>query len=234
VQLEATNRELESFAYSVSHDLRAPLERIEGFSDALLDDYVEKLDAQGQDYLRRVRAASQRMGQLIDALLKLSRLTRGELRRGPVDLTRMATEVMEELKKAQPERDVTVTIAPGLTAEGDAELLRVALENLLGNAWKFTGRRAGARIEFGVLDPGEAEAIGRAGEAVYFVRDNGAGFDMAYADKLFAAFQRLHSSADFPGTGIGLATVARVIHRHGGQVWAEGVAGEGACFYVTL
>ncbi len=225
-QLETTNKELEAFAYSVSHDLRAPLRGIDGFSQALLEDYVGEIDAQGQDYLRRVRKASQRMGQLIDDLLKLSRLTRGEMRRETVDLSDMAQTIASELQKTQPERQVECLITPGLSANADARLLRVVLENLLGNAWKFTSKHTQARIEFGAT---EAE-----GEAAYFVRDNGAGFDMAYADKLFGAFQRLHRTTEFPGTGIGLATVQRIIHRHGGRVWAEGTVEQGATFYFTL
>ncbi len=225
-QLEVTNKELEAFAYSVSHDLRAPLRGIDGFSQALLEDYAGEIDAQGQDYLRRVRNASQRMGQLIDDLLKLSRLTRGEMRRETVDLSGMAQTIASELHKTQPERRVECLITPGLTANGDARLLRVVLENLLGNAWKFTSKCAQVRIEFGAT---EVE-----GESTYFVRDNGAGFDMTYADKLFGAFQRLHGDAEFPGTGIGLATVQRIIHRHGGRIWAEAELEQGATFYFTL
>jgi len=226
VELAAVNKELEAFAYSVSHDLRAPLRSIDGFSRALLEDYEDRLDAEGQDYLHRVRASCQRMGQLIDDLLRLSRVTRGEMRREPVDLSALAQEIAVELQETQPERRVEFIIQPGLAADGDARLLRVVLENLLGNAWKFTGKRRQARIEFGLT---EAE-----GRSVYFVSDNGAGFDMAYADRLFGAFQRLHSLAEFRGTGIGLATVQRVIHRHGGHVWAEGAVGQGATFYFTL
>ncbi len=225
-QLETTNKELEAFAYSISHDLRAPLRGIDGFSQALLEDYAGEIDAQGQDYLRRVRNASQRMGQLIDDLLKLSRLTRGEMRRETVDLSGMAQTIASELQKTQPERQVECLITPGLSANGDERLLRVVLENLLGNAWKFTSKYTQARIEFGAT---EVE-----GESAYFVRDNGAGFDMAYADKLFGAFQRLHSVTEFEGTGIGLATVQRIIHRHGGRVWAEGAVEQGATFYFTL
>ncbi len=225
-QLETTNRELEAFAYSVSHDLRAPLRSIDGFSQALLEDYTRDLDAEGQDYLQRVRKASQRMGQLIDDLLKLSRLTRGEMRREIVDLSALAQTITSDLQNTQPEHRTECLITPDLSATGDAHLLRVVLENLLGNAWKFTSKRTQARIEFGVT---ELE-----GESAYFVRDNGAGFDMAYADKLFDAFQRLHRMTEFPGTGIGLATVQRIIHRHGGRVWAEGAVEQGATFYFVL
>ncbi len=225
-QLKAANKELESFAYSVSHDLRAPLRSIDGFSRALLEDYVETLDAEGQDYLRRVQAASKRMGQLIDDLLKLSRLTRGEMNRETINLSDLAHEIEGELQKMQSERQVEFIITPGLVAYGDARLLRIALENLLSNAWKFTGKQPKARIEIGQIEIEDKLA--------YFVRDNGAGFDMAYADKLFGAFQRLHSSKEFEGTGIGLATVQRIIHRHGGQVWAEGAVDQGATFYFTL
>jgi len=225
-QLAAVNDELEAFAYSVSHDLRAPLRSVDGFAQALLEEYVGKLDAAGQDYLRRVRAASQHMGQLIDDLLNLSRLTRSELRMARVDLSRLARGVASELQTREPERRVDFQIADGVFVQGDRRLLRVALENLLGNAWKFTSGRPQARIEFGAKRDGE--------EPVYFVRDNGAGFDMAYADKLFGAFQRLHGVHEFEGTGIGLATVQRIIHRHGGRVWAEGTVGQGATLYFTL
>jgi len=233
-QLEAANKELTAFAYSVSHDLRAPLRSIDGFSLALLEDYHDKLDVTGKDYLQRVRSASQHMGQLIDDLLTLSRTTRSEMRHETVDLSQMAQTIAAELKQGDPERQVAFVIAAGLTANGDARLLRAVLENLLGNAWKFTSKRANARIEFGTLQPSNPGKAGQAGETVYFVRDNGAGFDMAYADKLFGPFQRLHRTTEFPGTGIGLATVQRIIHRHGGRVWAEGAEGAGATFYFTL
>jgi PAS domain S-box-containing protein len=225
-QLEATNHELEAFSYSISHDLMAPLRSIDGFSHILLEDYADELDDEGKDYLSRVRAASQHMGQLIDALLKLSRTARSELSREKVDLSALAENIAQELRDSQPERQVEFDIANGLSVDGDAWLLRIALENLLANAWKFTGQRSRARIEFG--------ASKYEGTFVYFVRDNGAGFDMSYADKLFGAFQRLHSTNEFPGTGIGLATVQRIIHRHGGRVWAEGYLGQGATFYFTL
>ena len=231
-QLEAANKELEAFAYSVSHDLRAPLRSIDGFSQVLLEDYAEELDAQGKDYLQRVRRGSQHMAQLIDELLKLSRVTRGEISRERVDLSALAQTIAAELQKIQSEPQVEFIAAPGLLANGDPRLLRVVLENLLGNAWKFTGKCAHARIEFGVLN--SSEKARQANKPVYFVRDNGAGFEMAYVDKLFTAFQRLHGANEFPGTGIGLATVQRIIHRHGGRVWAEGTVDGGATFYFTL
>lgn len=225
-ELEATNRELETFSYSVSHDLRAPLRSISGFCQILLEDYSERFDEEGRSYLRRVQAASQHMGRLIDDLLDLSRVTRVPLRTQHVDLSALAREISMDLKSNEPEREVEFVIPDGLTATGDPGLLRVALENLLGNAWKFTSKKPEARIEFGALP--------RNGERTYFVRDNGAGFDMAYANKLFGAFQRLHLADEFEGIGIGLATVQRVIRRHGGSVWAEGEVDRGATFYFTL
>jgi len=225
-QLKIVNKELEAFSYSVSHDLRAPLRHVDGFSQILLEDYAEKLDEQGQSYLRQVREASQKMSQLIDDLLNLSRITRAELRRESVDISRLVEAVAESLKKTEQNREVEFVIQKGLAAQGDAPLLRVLLDNLLGNAWKYTGKRPQARIEFGRAE--------KDGKEAYFVRDNGAGFDMAYAHKLFGAFQRLHSVAEFPGTGIGLATVHRIVHRHGGQIWAEAVPDQGATFYFTL
>ncbi len=225
-QLKAFNRELEAFSYSVSHDLRAPLRSIDGFSKILLEDYADELDEEGSGYLGRVRAASQRMGQLIDDLLDLSRMTRSDMRRESVDLSALAESFAEELKRTQSERRVEFLIERGLLVEGDRSLLRVVLENLLRNAWKFTGKQTRARIEFGASEQEDTRA--------YFVRDDGAGFDMAYADKLFGAFQRLHGASEFEGTGIGLATVQRIIHRHGGRVWAEGRVGHGATFYFTL
>jgi len=225
-QLAAANKELEAFCYSVSHDLRAPLRAIDGFSQALLEDCKSRLDAEGKDHLKRVRVASQCMAQLIDDLLNLSRVTRSEMRREPVDLSALAKLVAAELQRTQPERYVAFVIKDGIVVNGDAHLLRIALENLLGNAWKFTGKHQRASIEFGATE--------QEGKPVYFVRDNGVGFDMAYADKLFGAFQRLHTPAEFPGTGIGLATVQRIIHRHGGRVWAESVVEKGATFYFAL
>jgi signal transduction histidine kinase len=225
-ELSAANQELEAFSYSVSHDLRSPLRSIDGFSQAVLRHYGSQLDAQGQNYLQRVCAASQRMAELIEALLSLSRVTRAELRRDPVDLSALVAAVAAELQQRQPERQVEVVVAGGLSATGDARLLRAVVENLLGNAWKFTSKREAARIEFGcaIVD----------GQRAYFVRDNGAGFDMSYADKLFGPFQRLHTADEFEGTGIGLATVQRIIHRHGGRIWAEGIEDQGATFFFTL
>lgn len=225
-QLEAANRELEAFSYSVSHDLRAPLRSIDGFSQALLEEYQEKLDDTGKGYLERVRNATQRMSLLIDDLLKLSSVIRSGFRRESVDLIRMIREIEESYPRSNPDRAVDVVIRDGVVVQGDPHLIRIALVNLLDNAWKFTGKAAHPRIEFG-------SAV-RNGETVYFIRDNGAGFDMAYADKLFGAFQRLHTKEEFAGTGIGLATVKRVIARHGGRVWAEGEVGRGATFYFTL
>jgi len=229
-ELEGTNRELEAFSYSVSHDLRAPLRAIDGFSQILQEDYEGALDDEGLDYLGRVRAASRQMATLIDDLLDLSRVGRRPLRREPVDLASLATGIIEELKESQPGRKVEFVAGKNIMAWGDVSLLKVALENLLGNAWKFTAREREARIEFVAdRDPGPGSLA-----PVYYVRDNGAGFDEAYADKLFGAFQRLHRQDEFEGTGIGLATVARIVHRHGGRVWAEGRVGEGATFYFTL
>jgi len=225
-QLEAANKELESFSYSVSHDLRAPLRSIDGFSQVLLEDYANKLEGEGQEALQRVRNGAQRMGQLIDDLLKLSRVTRSEMRQEMVDLASMAKAVLTEFQKMEPERQVECVVAEGVIANGDARLLRVVLENLLGNAWKFTAKRPQARIDFGTTQ-GD-------GQNIYFIRDNGAGFDMSFSDKLFGPFQRLHGTNEFPGTGIGLATVQRIIHRHGGRVWAEGEVEKGATFYFTL
>ena len=225
-QLEAANKELESFSYSVSHDLRAPLRSIDGFSQALFEDHGDKLDEQGRSDLQRVRAATQRMALLIDDLLNLSRVTRGEMRRETVDLSALVKSIAVELTSAEPERRVDLAIAEGIVTQGDPRLLRVLLENLLRNAWKFTGKHSAARIEFGISQNN--------GKPAYFVRDDGAGFDMAYAHKLFGAFQRLHAMTEFNGTGVGLATVQRIVHRHGGRVWAEGKVDHGATFYFTL
>ena len=225
-QLEAANKELEAFSYSVSHDLRAPLRSLDGFSQALLEDYHDRLDDTGRDFLQRVRAASQRMGTLIDDLLSLSRVTRGDLQVEKVDLSALATALAAELQRSDPQRDVRFAIAPDLVARGDPGLMRLVLQNLLGNAWKFTGKRSPAHVEVG--------SMAHDGRRAFFVQDDGAGFDMAYAAKLFGAFQRLHASDEFPGSGIGLATVQRIIHRHGGRVWAEGTPGRGATFYFTL
>lgn len=226
VELERKNRELEAFSYSVSHDLRAPLRSIDGFSQALLEDYSETLNPQAQDYLRRVRAAAQRMGELIDDLLQLSQVGRAPLRRQTVDLSMLAQSVVGALRRADPDRQVDIRIADRLAADGDPGLLRALLENLLGNAWKFTATTEAATIEFAAAED--------AGAIVYVVRDNGIGFDMAFADRLFAPFQRLHTIAEFPGTGIGLATVQRIVDRHGGRVWAEAEVGKGAAFFWTL
>jgi len=225
-QLEAANKELEAFSYSVSHDLRAPLRSIDGFSQALQEDYTARLDEEGRSHLRRVRAATQRMAHLIDDLLHLARVSRAELKSAPVDLSALAQGVVAELRQREPRRAVEFVCADKAQVRGDPALLRVVLENLLGNAWKFTTQRRPARIEFGVAQQDGASA--------YFVRDNGAGFDMTYADKLFGAFQRLHSAKEFEGTGIGLATVQRIIHRHGGRVWAESAVDQGATFYFTV
>ena len=234
LDLTATNKELEAFSYSVSHDLRAPLRSMDGFSVALLEDYSDKLDDQGKDYLQRVRKASKKMAQLIEGILELSRTTRGEIKQESVNLSVLVKTATAELHKLQPERLVEVIIQPDLFVNGDDQLLRVTMENLLGNAWKFTGGCDKGKIEFGALPPSEAKESRPAGNPTYFVRDNGAGFDMTYADKLFGVFQRLHKTNEFPGTGIGLATVERIIHRHGGRIWAEAEVDEGATFYFTL
>ncbi|MBV9119867.1 MAG: hypothetical protein JOZ39_04095 [Chloroflexi bacterium] len=222
-QLEAANQELEAFSYSVSHDLRAPLRSMEGFSQVLVEDLGDGLDPQARDYLRRIQSASKRMSGLIDCLLNLSRLSRAELRWQTVDLSELAGSISSDLAQAQPDRSVETRIQPAVTVRGDPALLRVVLENLLGNAWKFSGKHAVAHIEFG-----------RDSEGAYYVRDDGAGFDMAYASKLFGAFQRLHNGAEFEGSGIGLATVQRIVRRHGGSVWANGTVEQGATFYFTL
>lgn len=225
-QLSAANQELEAFSYSVSHDLRAPLRSIDGFSQALLEDYADKLDEVGKDHLRRARSAANRMAQLIDDLLNLSRVTRAEMAHEKVDLSYLAREVAAEFQKTHPERSAQFLITPGLLDTCDARLLRQVFENLFSNAWKFTSKHPHARIEFGIADHN--------GIPTYFVRDDGAGFEMEYSARLFGAFQRLHTVREFPGTGVGLATVQRIIHRHGGRVWAEGQVGKGATFYFTL
>jgi two-component system, sensor histidine kinase and response regulator len=224
--LEHKNRELESFSYAVSHDLRAPLRRIDSFSRAVLESQGERLDEVGQKFLGRVREASQQMSQLIDDVLYLSRVTRAELRDHEVDLSELTGLILSRLQEAEPARRAELKIRPGVVVSGDGQLLRIALENLLQNAWKFTAKKPEARIEFGVTQS--------SGEPTYFMRDNGAGFDMTYAARLFGPFQRLHSQQEFSGSGIGLATVQRIIHRHGGKVWAEGLVGQGATFYFTL
>lgn len=225
-QLQLANQELESFSYSVSHDLRSPLRTIDGFSHALLEDCGERLDEEGKSYLKRIRSATQRMGQLIDDLLSLSRLSRTPMHEQQLDLSALVNNIAAELQRADPERHVEVRVAAGMRASGDAGLLRIALENLLGNAWKFTSKKRDARIEFGT----ETDEDG----AAFFLRDDGAGFDPQYADRLFGAFQRLHAVSEFEGTGIGLATVQRIIHRHGGRIWAKSKPGQGATFYFTL
>jgi light-regulated signal transduction histidine kinase (bacteriophytochrome) len=224
--VERKNQELEAFSYSVSHDLRAPLRGIDGFSQALLEDYGSKLDAKAQDYLLRVRTAAQRMGDIIDDLLRLSRVERTKVRRQRVDLSRMAEQTIELLRKSAPARNVDVVVRQGVEGDVDAGLFLLVFENLLANAWKFTMKSASPTIEFGSVLEGA--------RATLFIRDNGVGFNPAYAGKLFAAFQRLHSDEEFPGTGIGLAIVQRVVHRHGGRIWAEGAEGQGATFYFTL
>ena len=223
---EAANKELEAFSYSVSHDLRAPLRSIDGFSQALLEDYQDKLDDTAKSYLDRVRKATQHMSCLIDDMLKLSRVTRSEFRRESVDLSSMVRASSEKLQGNNPDRTVDVIIREGVFVNGDPNLLQIALDNLVGNAWKFAGHEVQPQFEFGTTV--------KEGKTACFIRDNGVGFDMAYVDKLFGAFQRLHTSLEFPGTGIGLATVKRVINRHGGQVWAEAEVGKGATFYFTL
>jgi light-regulated signal transduction histidine kinase (bacteriophytochrome) len=222
---ESASRELESFSYSVAHDLRAPLRSIDGFSQALIEDCASMLDEDGSRYLRNVREAAQQMGVLIDDLLNLSHVTRAGLHRQTVDLTAVAKTVLDRLRTAHPERSVETVVEEGLVARADARLLDIVLTNLLGNAWKFTGRRATARIEF-ASEAGTPPA--------YFVRDNGAGFDGRYGDKLFGVFQRLHATHEFEGSGIGLATVQRIVRRHGGRIWAEGEVDRGATFHFTL
>ncbi len=225
--LDATNRELEAFSYSVSHDLRAPLRAVDGFSRILFEEYSSQLPPEAADYLKRVRAATERMSSLISDLLNLSRVTRAQMSREKIDLSRMAQTISDDLRQGDPGRQVEFIIEAGVTAVGDQGLLRVLLQNLLGNSWKFTSGHPTARIEFGRMPHSD-------GRPVYFVRDDGAGFDAAYSAKLFGAFQRLHSVDQFPGTGIGLATVQRVVHRHGGTVWGSGAVEQGATFYFTL
>jgi PAS domain S-box-containing protein len=225
-QLEAANNELEAFSYSVSHDLRAPLRSIDGFSHILLEDYGAQIPLEGREYLERVRAAAQRMAELIDDLLKLARVTRTPLQPKLTNLSAIAEKIASTLKEQNPERNVTYSIMPDLMVSGDPHLLNIALENLLSNAWKFTSKKEQAVIEFGQQS--------KVKERTFFVRDNGTGFDMAYVNKLFGVFQRLHSASEYPGTGVGLATVHRIIKIHGGNIWAEGEEGKGAAFYFTL
>jgi light-regulated signal transduction histidine kinase (bacteriophytochrome) len=224
--LEHKNQELESFSYAVSHDLRAPLRRIEAFSRAVLQSQAERLDPRGRHFVDRIQEASRQMSQLIDDVLHLSKVSRAELRQHEVDLSALAAAILERLREAETDREVETRVRPGVTVIGDGRLLRIALANLLENAWKFTAREPAGRIEFGMTTA--------AGEPAYFVRDNGAGFDMEYVERLFGPFQRLHLASEFPGSGIGLATVQRIIHRLGGRVWAEGLVGQGATFSFTL
>jgi PAS domain S-box-containing protein len=226
-QLEAANRELEAFSYSVSHDLRAPLRVIDGFSHALIDEHSKDLGDNGLRYLSRVRDSAQRMGQLIDDLLKLSLVTRSGMQWKRIDLSAIAKGVLAQCRASQPDREVAATVQGGLVTEGDDHLLQVAMENLIGNAWKYTGKKDDAIIAVGAIQAGE-------GDTIFYVRDNGVGFDMQYADKLFGPFQRLHAAAEFPGTGIGLASVQRIILRHGGRIWAEAEEGKGATFFFTV
>lgn len=225
-ELEVSNRELESFCYSVSHDLRAPLRHIDGYSKILLDEYRDLIGEEGAMHLDGVRRSTAKMGDLIDDLLQLSRVTRSELRKATVDISVMAHEIADELSSSAPEREVNFFIEDGIVVNADAHLIRIVMDNLLMNAWKYTAKKPEARIEFGRAFVANKNAI--------FVRDNGAGFDMQYADKLFGAFQRLHRVEEFEGTGVGLATVLRIISRHGGTVWGEGAVDKGATFYFTL
>ena len=225
-EANVANAELESFSYSISHDLRAPLRSIDGFSLLLLQDYSDKLNTEGKYYIQRVRKNAQRMGLLIDDMLSLSQVTRGEFNRKTCDISKMATASIKKLQDYEPDRQVAVDITPGITGSVDKSLFENLLDNLLGNAWKYTSKTKNPHIEFGIMTQGK--------ETIYFVRDNGAGFDMQYADKLFNAFQRLHEDEEFKGTGIGLATVSRILNRHGGRIWAEAEIGKGATFYFTL
>ncbi len=224
--LTSINRELEAFSYSVSHDLRAPLLAFDGLSKTMLEEYGDRLDKRAKDNLKKMRGASQRMTSVFDGLQELFRLTGGEVHREKVDVTALAREMVKELNAANPNRDVKCEIAAEMAVSGDKRLVRILLANLLNNAWKFTGNQPSARVEVGkeIVD----------GEARMFVRDNGVGFDMIYAHRLFGAFQRLHSQSEFPGAGIGLATARRIVNRHGGRIWAEGAAGEGATFYFVI
>lgn len=225
--LEAANRDLESFSYSVSHDLRAPLRAIEGFGQLLFTEHARTLDGTALNYLHRILGSTKRMGQLIEDLLNLASLGRVSMRRVPVDLSAMARQIFDELFSSSPRTQVKLLIEGQMSADGDRGLLQIALQNLFSNAWKYTSKRVEARIEFGC-------ATGAGGERVYHVRDNGAGFDPQYASRLFGVFQRLHADSEFPGTGVGLATVQRIIHRHGGRIWAESALDKGATFYFTL
>ena len=225
-ELEAANQELEAFSYSVSHDLRAPLRGIDGFSQALLEDNLEQLDEQGQAYLHRIRKAAGHMSLLIVDLLKLARTTQAPMAYQSVDLTKMAQKIIRELAESQPQREVSIKIEDGLSIPADPNLMKIALDNLLGNAWKYTDKQPEARIEFGCTQ--------KQGDETFFIKDNGVGFDMRHADKLFGSFQRLHKTSEYEGTGIGLATVQRIIHRHGGRIWGEAELNKGASFFFTI
>jgi hypothetical protein len=226
-ELEAANRDLESFSYSVSHDLRAPLRAIEGFSQLLFTEHAHKLEGTALNYLHRILGSTKRMAQLIEDLLNFASLGRVAIRRSTVNLSALAREIFDELYVSSPRTQVKVHIEGRMSADGDPGLLRIALQNLFSNAWKYTSKRVEARIEFG-------HTTGASGECIYYVRDNGAGFDAQYADRLFGVFQRLHAESEFPGTGVGLATVQRILHRHGGRIWAESAVEKGATFYFTL
>jgi light-regulated signal transduction histidine kinase (bacteriophytochrome) len=226
-ELHDANRELEAFSYSVSHDLRAPLRSIDGFSQALIEDAGPALAPEALAHLDRIRAATQRMGRLIDDMIGLSKVSRAEMKFERIDITDLVGQIVAELRRQTQGRTVDVLVRPGMSATGDPQLVRLAFQNLIENAWKFTSRRPRATIDIG-------QSRDEDGVPAYYVGDNGAGFDPAYADKLFGPFQRLHTSAEFPGTGIGLATVQRIVHRHGGHIWAEGETNQGACFYFTL
>jgi light-regulated signal transduction histidine kinase (bacteriophytochrome) len=225
-QLEASNKELESYSYSISHDLRTPLRTLDGFSEMIIEEYGDKLDETGKSYLNRIRKAGQTMSRLTEDILKLSRITRAEMHRDTVNLSLIAGSIVDELKAAQPERRAQFIITPDITVNGDKALLEILLRNLLENAWKYTSKCSDARIEMGVNFQDSKE--------VYFIKDNGVGFDMQYKDKLFQPFQRLHTSKDYAGTGIGLATAQRVVRRHGGEIWAESEVDKGTAFYFTL
>jgi light-regulated signal transduction histidine kinase (bacteriophytochrome) len=225
-EARAANSELESFSYSISHDLRAPLRSIDGFSLLLLEDYGDKMDDEGKDYIRRVRKNAQHMGLLIDDMLSLSKVTRGELNRTMCDLSEIAHTSIKKLQESEPQRKITVNISPEILGWVDKSLFENLMDNLLGNAWKYTSKTKDPRIEFSSTIQGN--------DTVYFVRDNGVGFDMQYANKLFSAFHRLHGIEEFAGTGIGLATVSRILQRHGGRIWPEAEVGKGATFYFTL
>jgi signal transduction histidine kinase len=225
-QLEVAVKELDSFSHSVSHDLRAPLRVVDGFANIVLEDYGERLDDLGREHLKRIVAAGQRMNAMIDTLLSLSRMTSREIERERVDLSRLARELADELRAQDPARPTDFVLADGVVVDGDRTLLRLVLQNLMGNAWKFSGKMPQPRVEFGIQQEN--------GRAVYLVRDNGAGFDMRFAEKMFGLFQRFHSSNEFPGTGVGLATVQRIVRKHGGRIWAESQPGQGATFFFTL